>query len=131
MGLEFTGPGVFGVDNLRVYRAESAPYLDLLPEDYAALRSARLSALRTHGFIKTGVRSYDIEQLTNTGGVISGTHKLNSLPQMLAVMRKAAVQPWLQIEISPRPARLAGAHGVSRGAVRPQRRHAGREALGL
>ena len=97
MMLEFSGPGVFSVDNFRVYRADAA-YLDLLPEDYAALRSANLSALRTHGLIKTGVRSYDIEQLTNTGGVISGTHKLNTLPQMLAVMRKARVQPWLQLE---------------------------------
>jgi hypothetical protein len=98
MLLELTGPGVFSVDNFRVYRAD-AGYLDLLPEDYAALAASRFSSLRTHGLVKTGVRTYDVEQLTNPGGVASGAHKLNTLPQLLAVMRKARVQPWLQVEL--------------------------------
>jgi hypothetical protein len=102
MMLEFTGPGVFSVDNFRVYRAD-AEYLDLLPEEYAAIASAHLSALRTHGSIKTDVRSYDLEQLTNSAGVISGTQKLNTLPQILKVMRKAGVRPWLQIEFHLAP----------------------------
>ena len=102
MMLEFTGPGVFSVDNFRVYRAD-ADYLDLLPEEYAAISAAHLSALRTHGSIKTDVRSYDVEQLTNSAGVISGTQKLNTLPQILNVMRKAGVRPWLQIEFHLAP----------------------------
>jgi hypothetical protein len=102
MMLEFTGPGVFGVDNFRVYRAD-AEYLALLPEESAAIAAAHVSALRTHGSIKTGVRSYDIGQLTNSAGVISGTQKLNTLPQMLKVMRKAGVRPWLQIEFHLAP----------------------------
>jgi hypothetical protein len=102
MMLEFTGPGVFSVDNFRVYRADTE-YLDLLPEEYAALASAHLSALRSHGSIKTDVRSYDVEQLTNSAGVISGTQKLITLPQILKVMRKAGVRPWLQIEFHLAP----------------------------
>ena len=97
MRLEFTGPGSFYVDNFRVYRAD-ATFLDLTPKDYQRLREAGIGALRTHATIKTGVRSYDIAQLTNPGGVITGTDKLNTLPQSLAVIRKAGVRPWLQIE---------------------------------
>jgi len=130
MMLEFTGPGVFSVDNFRVYRAD-AEYLDLLPEEYAAVASAHLSALRTHGSIKTDVRSYDVEQLTNSAGVISGTQKLNTLPQILGVMRKAGVRPWLQIEFHLRPAGLAGVGRVPRRPLRPEARQARGKAMGL
>jgi hypothetical protein len=103
MLLEFTGPGTFDVDNFRIYRADT-PFLDFPPRDLQALRDAGLSALRTHGTIKTGVRSYDMEQLTNPGGVISGTARLNTLPQMLRNIQQVAANPWLQIEyhMSPR-----------------------------
>lgn len=98
MSLEFTGPGVFYVDNFRVYLT-GTDYLDLLPKEYEAIKSAELLALRTHGLISTKNRSYDMEQLTNSGGAISGSReKPNTLPQLLKVMRKAGVQPWLQIE---------------------------------
>lgn len=102
MVLEFTGPATFYVDNFRVYRADTA-YLDLLPREYEAIKSSGISALRTHGLIKTGIRTYDMEQFTNSGGVISGTGKLNTLPQTLKMMRKAGVQPWLQIELHMNP----------------------------
>lgn len=103
MALEFTGPGTFYVDNFRVYRADTT-YLNLLPRELEAIKSSGISALRTHGLIKTGIHTYDMEQLTNSGGVISGTGKLNTLPQILKTMRTAGVQPWLQIEfhMSPR-----------------------------
>jgi len=108
MGLEFTGPGIFHVDNFRVYRADTG-YLDLLPEDYAAVKSSRLLALRTHGWIGTKSRSYDMEQLTNSGGVISGSReKPNTLPQMLGVMRRIDVQPWLQVEFHMSPQEWLG-----------------------
>jgi hypothetical protein len=97
MRLELTGPGSFSIDNLRIYEAGSE-FLDLLPRDYQRLRQSGIMALRTHGLVRTEKHSYDIEQLTNPGGVISGTTKLNTLPQSLAAMRKAKVRPWLQIE---------------------------------
>lgn len=103
MGLEFTGPGIFHIDNFRVYRADTG-YLDLLPEDYEAIRSSHLLALRTHGWISTKNRNYDIEQLTNSEGAISGSReKPNTLPQMLKIMRKVKVDPWLQVEFHMSP----------------------------
>ncbi|MHB1140957.1 MAG: hypothetical protein ACYC1T_04250 [Sulfuricaulis sp.] len=102
MGLEFTGPGTFYVDNLRVYRAD-AEYLDFLPRQYEDLKASGISALRTHGTIKTKFRTYDMVQLTNDGGAISGTAKSNSLPQLLRAVRKAGVHPWLQVEFHMHP----------------------------
>jgi hypothetical protein len=102
MMLEFTGPATFYVDNFRIYRSDTA-YLDLLPRELEAIKSSGMSALRTHGLIKTGIHTYDMEQLTNSGGVISGTRKLNTLPQILRTIRKAGVLPWLQIEFHMNP----------------------------
>lgn len=108
MGLEFTGPAVFRVDNFRVYRTD-AGYLDFLPEDYAAVKSSHVLALRTHSWIGTKTRSYDMEQLTNGGGAISGSReKPNTLPQMLGLMRKVGVRPWLQIEFHMSPQEWLG-----------------------
>lgn len=103
MLLEFSGPATFYVDNFRVYHA-NIPYLDFLPHELEAIKQSGISALRTHGLIKTGIHTYDMEQLTNTGGTINGTQKLNTLPQILRAMRQAGVKPWLQIEyhMSPR-----------------------------
>lgn len=97
MELELTGPATFHIDNFRVYRTDTA-YLDLLPSELEAVKSSGISALRTHGLVRTGTRTYNMEQLTNSGGAINGTGKLNTLPQTLMMMRKAGVQPWLQIE---------------------------------
>jgi hypothetical protein len=97
MALEFRGEGVFGIDNLRVYRAD-ADYLDYTPEEYARLEDAGRPMLRTHTFIKTETTTYDLEQITNPGGVASGSVHANTLPQTLRVMAKAGVDPWLQLE---------------------------------
>ena len=97
MELKFSGAGTFNVDNFRVYRADT-PYLDYTKKQYAELKQSGIQALRTHDLVKTGRHTYDLDQLTNTGGVISGTHKLNTLPQTLRMMKKAGVRPWLQIE---------------------------------
>lgn len=104
MGLEFTGPGTFSVDNFRVYRADTG-YLDYLPHQYQELKSSGIQALRTHAIIKTGFRTYDMAQITNSGGVMSArrTSRLNTLPQLLKVMRKAGVRPWLQMEFHMNP----------------------------
>lgn len=98
--LEVAGPGTIDVDNLRVYR-DDTPYLDYTAQDYAALQQSGMQALRTHGFVRTMRRTYDLEQLTNPGGVTSvggWASKSNTLPQTLAMMRQAGVRPWLQIE---------------------------------
>ena len=97
MVLEFSGPGVFDIDNYRVYRADTE-YMDFSEVEYKELKTSGMAALRTHAFIKSGRRTYDMEQFTNPAGVISGSEKLNTLPQTLEVMRKAKVRPWLQIE---------------------------------
>ena len=97
MALQFTGPGVFCIDNFRITRADT-PFLNWLPEDLKALRESGLSSLRTHAFIKTRFRGYDLQQLTNPGGSSPGTLELNTLPQTLAGMKAADVQPWLQVE---------------------------------
>lgn len=97
--LDVSGPGTIDVDNFRVYREDTA-YLDYTDQEYADLKQSGMQALRTHGFARTMRRTYDLEQLTNPGGVISLGYitKTNTLPQSLAMMRKAGVRPWLQIE---------------------------------
>lgn len=102
MVLEFTGPGTFYVDNFRVYRADT-DYLDFLPSEYADLKASGLSALRTHGLVRTKFRTYDMAQLTNDGGANSGTAKGNTLPQLFRAIRKTGMRPWLQIEFHMRP----------------------------
>ena len=107
MVLAFTGPGTFSVDNVRIYRAD-AGHLDYLPREYAEIKASGMMSLRTHGPIKTGMRTYDMEQFTNAGGGIAGVTYQNTLPQELAMMRKAGVHPWLQIEMHMSPAEWQG-----------------------
>ncbi|KAF0162132.1 MAG: glycoside hydrolase family protein [Rhodocyclaceae bacterium] len=102
MALEFSGPGTFYVDNFRVYRADT-DYLDYLPSQYADIKSSGLSALRAHGLVKTKFRTYDMAQLTNDGGGVSGTMAGNTLPQLLRAIRKTGKRPWLQIEFHMGP----------------------------
>lgn len=107
MVLEFTGPATFDIDNFRVFRAD-IPYLDLTPREIETIRSANLSALRTHGLSRTMTRTYDMTQLTNPGGVANATDRLNTLPQLLRNFRKADVQPWLQVEYHMSPEEWLG-----------------------
>ncbi|MDV7141170.1 hypothetical protein R3X27_00600 [Tropicimonas sp. TH_r6] len=97
MQLRLTGPGLFDIDNFRVY-ADDAPYLSLPPEDAARLAGSGMSLLRTHSLVKTGRASYDLTQLTNPGGAINGTGGGNTLPQLLNEMARLGMDPWLQIE---------------------------------
>lgn len=94
--LHLSGPGAVDIDNLRLYRAD-APYLGFLPEERLALQDAGMSALRTHGFIKTGVGTYDLAQLTNPAGVTRRPEG-NTLPQTLQNFADVGAAPWLQIE---------------------------------
>ncbi|SFI48397.1 hypothetical protein [Albimonas pacifica] len=95
--LTLEGAGRFGVDNFRIRRA-GTPWLDLDARDYARLRAAQVSLLRTHPLIKTGRWTYDLAQLTDPPGLASGTAGGSSLPQMLRMAQGAGADPWLQIE---------------------------------
>jgi len=107
MVLEFKGPGTVWMDNFRVY-AKEAPFLDYLPWQYDSLARSGMSSLRTHGFIKTGTSTYSMTQFTNPGGATCGTSKENTLPQTLAILRKAKVNPWLQVEMHMTPEEWLG-----------------------
>ncbi|MEM7239298.1 MAG: hypothetical protein AAF501_15950, partial [Pseudomonadota bacterium] len=95
--LSATGPVTLGVDNFRIFRADT-PYLDLTSEGYDRLRFSGVSALRTHAMVKTRRRSYGLGQLTDPGGLPDGIRGQNSLPQSLQIFDAAGVRPWLQIE---------------------------------
>lgn len=97
MVLEFLGPGEFEVDNFRVYRA-GTPFMDFDSHEYAELRASGMGFLRTHAFIKTGRRSYDLTQLIAPAGVTSSVERHNTLPQTLQAISNAGMQPWLQVE---------------------------------
>lgn len=91
------GPVTLDIDNFRVSR-DDAPYLGLLPEDAARLARSGMGALRTHSLVKTRQHSYDLAQLTDPGGLPSGTKGQTSLPQLLEMIDRAGMDPWLQIE---------------------------------
>ncbi|MFC3060297.1 hypothetical protein [Paenirhodobacter populi] len=96
MGIRLFGHGQVDVDNLRIYQL-GTDFMDIRPEDRAALMDSGMSALRTHMFIKTKFSSYDLSQLTAPAGVAprSGGH---SLPQMLGITRSLGMDPWVQVE---------------------------------
>jgi len=107
MVFEFKGPGTVWMDNLRVY-SDEAPFLDYLPYEYQALERSGMKCLRTHGFIKTGMTTYSMEQLTNVRGASSGIPKENTLEQILSILRRAKMNPWLQIEMHMSPEEWLG-----------------------
>lgn len=96
--LSFKGSGEVDIDNFAFYRAD-AERLQLPPEIETKLKDAKMAAIRTHAFIKTGIRSYDLTQLTNESGALSGGARFNSLPQTLKIMQAVGADPWLQLEM--------------------------------
>jgi hypothetical protein len=96
MELRIEGPGNVDLDNFRIYR-DDADFLSFLPEDVARLKASGMGALRTHGFIKTGFATYDLNEITNPGGV-SNTAGGNTLEQTLAEIDRLKMDPWIQIE---------------------------------
>ena len=105
--LSFQGPGTVWIDNYRVYSSR-ADYLDYLPKEYEDLKDSGMGRLRTHAFIKTGVKTYSMGQFTNPAGAIHGVSKGNTLPQTLSMMRTAGVLPWLQVEFHMSPEEWLG-----------------------
>lgn len=97
MTLDFEGVGTLDIDNFRVYRSDT-DFMHISDNDISRLESSMMTSLRTHAFIKTGRKTYDLEQITNVGGVINGTSKLNTLPQTLRIIKRLDMNPWLQIE---------------------------------
>lgn len=100
--LKTDGPGIFSFDNFRVYRADT-DYLDYLPYQYENLKKSGMSAFRTHGSIKTKNISYTMVQYLSEAGQAEGVAKGNTLGQALKMIRKAAINPWLQIEFHMSP----------------------------
>ncbi|RWR08137.1 hypothetical protein [Paenirhodobacter populi] len=96
LALRLSGTGQVDVDNYRLYEADT-PFMNLPPEDRQALESSGMSALRMHGFIKTGTGTYDLAQLTAPAGVSPQTRG-QSLPHMLKITQSLGMDPWLQIE---------------------------------
>lgn len=107
MVLEFLGPGEFEVDNFRVYRS-GTPFMDLDAVDYARLQESGMGYLRTHALIKTGRRTYNLEQLIAPAGVTSSAERHNTLPQTLRIIEQAGLRPWLQVEPHFSPAEWLG-----------------------
>jgi len=103
MKLQFDGPGTVWIDNFRVYE-QDAGFLDLRQVDYDALAVSGLSFLRTHSHIKSEF-GYTMDAYTNPRGLMGprgcwyadGTQ--HTLESLLTIMRKADINPWLQIEI--------------------------------
>ena len=93
------GPGRVDVDDLRVHRAD-APWLGLAPEDRARLEAAGLSALRTHGWIKTGTDTYDMAELLggDFAGMDTGLGRFLETLASLGEGGEGGPAPWLQIE---------------------------------
>lgn len=107
MRLVLKGAGTIDVDNYRIYRADT-PYLDFTERQCQRLAESGMESLRTHGPVKSGTVSYSMEQFTNDGGAIHGVGRGNTLPQMLRVMRRTRMIPWLQIEMHMSPAEWQG-----------------------
>ncbi len=102
LALSFQGPATYSVDNFRVYRSDVA-FLDYEPRYYERLKHGRMGRFRTHGPIKTGTTTYDMDQFLDAPGTPKGIAKGNTLVQMLRMMSKAEIQPWLQIEFHMSP----------------------------
>ncbi|WP_371158419.1 hypothetical protein [Jannaschia sp. 2305UL9-9] len=90
------GPGRVDVDDFRIRPSDTA-WLDYTDTDYARLSQSGVSALRTHGWIKTGTATYDLEGLLS-GGIVPGTNGAPDMFHTLSMMERAGVRPWLQIE---------------------------------
>ncbi len=95
-------PGAtYSFDNFRVYRADT-PYLDYSKKDYENLKQSGMMAFRTHGPIKTGTSTYNMNNYLSAAGS-SPEMGGNTLPQMLTTFKNAGMFPWLQIEFHMSP----------------------------
>ena len=98
---EWSGPSTLYMDNLRIYEA-TASFGDWLPADYQAMKISGMNYLRSHQFATTGF-AYSMDGFTNAVGGNNqyGNSNGNSwtLPSLLSVIRKANLNPWLQIEM--------------------------------
>ncbi len=91
-----SGSGRVDIDNFRIYDT-SAPFMELTADERAALDQSGLEALRTHMFIKTGMRTYDLAQLLSPAGV-NPRSRGATVGQFLKISAETGINPWLQIE---------------------------------
>ena len=94
--LEVSGKGTIGIDNLRL-SIVGEPYLQLTAANTERLVESGIGTLRTHPLIKTGVRTYDLRQLTNPAGVTSA-HYAGTLSPLLESIARVGANPWIQVE---------------------------------
>ena len=95
--LRTSGPATYSFDNFQIHRADTA-YLDYEAYRYEQLKRSGMMAFRTHGPIKTRMYTYSMEQFLRESGNAQGVALGNTLPQMLRVIEKTGIHPWLQIE---------------------------------
>ncbi len=101
------GPATYSFDNFRVYRADT-PFLGYEPEQVEQFRASGMSAVRTHGPIKTGQTTYSMDEFTNPGGLSNGSLRGNTLPQQLSGIQQLGAHPWLQVEFHMSPEEWLG-----------------------
>ncbi|MEO0963744.1 MAG: hypothetical protein AAFY08_01375 [Planctomycetota bacterium] len=100
--LEASGPATYSFDNFRAYRAD-APYMDYLPHEYEQLAATGTSLYRCHAAIKTQQQTYSMRQYLSSVGLSEAGGQGNTMPQLLSMLDRADIDPWLQIEYHMTP----------------------------
>jgi hypothetical protein len=102
VALKFSGPGTLWLDNWRFYE-KGTDFMDFPDSEIEELRKSGMAAYRSHAHIKTLEGAYTMEGLTNpTAGIGWQGYRPNSqytLPGLLSIMKRANLNPWLQIEM--------------------------------
>lgn len=105
--LACSGPATYSFDNFRIYRTDTG-YLDYGKTDYDRLKDSGVMSIRTHFPIKTFTNTYSMDQYTDPNGTVEDIPNGLSLGGGLAMMQKAGVRPWLQIEYHMTPEEWLG-----------------------
>jgi hypothetical protein len=102
VALGMKGPGRVWIDNWRFYEKGTA-FMDFPAAEIEVLKKSGMAAFRTHSHIKTGQGAYTMEGFTNpVAGIGSRGYRPNSqhtLPNLLSIMKRSHINPWLQIEM--------------------------------
>jgi hypothetical protein len=102
VALSFNGPGTLWLDNWRFYE-KGTDFMDFPASEIEELQKSGMAAYRSHAHIKTGEGAYTMEGFTNpTAGIGWRGYRPNSqhtLPSLLSIMKRANINPWLQIEM--------------------------------
>jgi hypothetical protein len=100
--LKIKGPGTVWLDNWRFYE-KGTDFMDFHASEIEELKKSGMSAYRSHAHIKTMSGAYTMEGFTNpTAGIgWRGCHpnSQHTLPNLLSIMKRTNLDPWLQIEM--------------------------------